>query len=217
MPTTRAISCEYPYTPRVSQICPDGENSRLHSRRPPTQPLRHSALSRRDPRGRSGIQPRDESLCLRQRAGAGPARTRLFHSNRHLSHHRHLPPPRSPQRPSVRRCFFVATDIIPSTPLRNRSLPNNSLGTRAPPLSAMSQPAFSSPTPAPGSRAIASSALRRAGLIDQDAKMRDLSDKPGGRKGVSKPTSKTRHPHKPRGLDSVLGKTTPAISQSVNV
>ncbi|KAI0768083.1 NTF2-like protein [Trametes elegans] len=39
----------------------------------------------------------------------------------------------------------------------------------------MSQPTFSSPTPAPGSRAIAANALRKAGLIDQDAKMRDVA------------------------------------------
>ncbi|KAG5644653.1 hypothetical protein DXG03_008035 [Asterophora parasitica] len=55
---------------------------------------------------------------------------------------------------------------------------------------------FSSPTPAPGSRAIASNALRSAGLIDRDAKMRDLTDKPGGRKASSKIRS-----HRPRILD----------------
>ncbi|KAI0671575.1 NTF2-like protein [Trametes maxima] len=70
----------------------------------------------------------------------------------------------------------------------------------------MSQPTFSSPTPAPGSRAIAANALRRAGLIDQDAKMRDI-EKPG-RKGVTaKQSTRARaHPHKPRAIDSVMGK-----------
>ena len=52
--------------------------------------------------------------------------------------------------------------------------------------------------------------------MDRDAKMRDVSDKPGGRKGSAKQT-KTRHPHKARGLDQVLGTTKPALSQSVNV
>ncbi|KAF8907245.1 hypothetical protein CPB84DRAFT_1813529 [Gymnopilus junonius] len=43
---------------------------------------------------------------------------------------------------------------------------------------------FSSPAPAPGSKAIAANALRSAGLIDRDAPMRDISDSnPGGRKG----------------------------------
>jgi hypothetical protein len=55
---------------------------------------------------------------------------------------------------------------------------------------------FSSPTPAPGSRAIASNALRSAGLIDRDTTMRDLTDKPGGRKGSSKTRS-----HRSRGPD----------------
>ncbi|KAG6916171.1 hypothetical protein DXG01_008144 [Tephrocybe rancida] len=55
---------------------------------------------------------------------------------------------------------------------------------------------FSSPTPAPGSRAIASNALRKAGLIDRDATMRDLTDKPGGRKASSKIRS-----HRPRVID----------------
>ncbi|KAJ7650754.1 hypothetical protein FB45DRAFT_997566 [Roridomyces roridus] len=51
---------------------------------------------------------------------------------------------------------------------------------------------FSSPTPAPGSRALASNALRGAGLMtDRDATMRDVSDRPTGRK----PTTKHR-PHR---------------------
>ncbi|KAL1937475.1 hypothetical protein VTO73DRAFT_13198 [Trametes versicolor] len=70
----------------------------------------------------------------------------------------------------------------------------------------MSQPAFSSPTPAPGSRAIAANALRRAGLIDQDAKMRDASVKPS-RKGAPKQSTRPRaNPHKPRAIDVVMGK-----------
>ncbi|KAH0585512.1 hypothetical protein H2248_008748 [Termitomyces sp. 'cryptogamus'] len=57
---------------------------------------------------------------------------------------------------------------------------------------------FSSPTPAPGSRAIANNALRNAGLIgaDRDATMRDATDKPGGRKASSKIRS-----HRPRVID----------------
>ncbi|KAJ3867011.1 hypothetical protein EV359DRAFT_35403 [Lentinula novae-zelandiae] len=53
---------------------------------------------------------------------------------------------------------------------------------------------FSSPTPAPGSRTLASNALRNAGLIDRDAKMRDATDKPGGRKGSSKARSHRTRP-----------------------
>ncbi|TFK35547.1 hypothetical protein BDQ12DRAFT_725837 [Crucibulum laeve] len=60
---------------------------------------------------------------------------------------------------------------------------------------------FSSPTPAPGSRALASTALRNAGLIDRDATMRDVSDKPGGRKGSSKIRS-----HRNRPMDAITGK-----------
>ncbi|EEB92197.1 hypothetical protein MPER_09329, partial [Moniliophthora perniciosa FA553] len=56
---------------------------------------------------------------------------------------------------------------------------------------------FSSPTPAPGSRTLASKALRKAGLIDQDAQMRDATDKPGGRKGSSRIRS-----HRPRAIDA---------------
>lgn len=42
---------------------------------------------------------------------------------------------------------------------------------------------FSSPTPAPSAKSLASTALRSAGLIDKDAQMRDASENPGGRKG----------------------------------
>ncbi|KAI6108192.1 hypothetical protein F5141DRAFT_1203576 [Pisolithus sp. B1] len=46
---------------------------------------------------------------------------------------------------------------------------------------------FSSPTPAPGGRKLATSALKSAGLIDRDEHMRDVSsENPGGRKGISK-------------------------------
>ncbi|TFK46129.1 NTF2-like protein [Heliocybe sulcata] len=48
-----------------------------------------------------------------------------------------------------------------------------------------------------GTRAIASSALRGAGLIDRDERMRDASDKPGGRKGASK-----HRAHRPRPIDA---------------
>ncbi|KIJ67053.1 hypothetical protein HYDPIDRAFT_128640 [Hydnomerulius pinastri MD-312] len=54
---------------------------------------------------------------------------------------------------------------------------------------------FSSPTPASGSRTFASSALKSAGLIDKDERMKDISgDKPGGRKGVSKIRSHRARP-----------------------
>ena len=126
---------------------------------------------------------------------------------------------RSPsQRLHPRRCISTTTTITPVTPSRNRPQPQNSLGTKAPLLPTMSQPAFSSPTPAPGSRAIATNALRRAGLMDQDTKMRDMSsDKPGGRKGSTLKISKPRHPtHRPRGLETILGKSTPVLAQTVN-
>ncbi|KAJ7163930.1 hypothetical protein C8R43DRAFT_989194 [Mycena crocata] len=54
---------------------------------------------------------------------------------------------------------------------------------------------FSSPTPAPGSRALASNALRGAGLMDRDATMRDVSDKPTGRKPAAK-----HRPHRVRAI-----------------
>jgi hypothetical protein len=52
---------------------------------------------------------------------------------------------------------------------------------------------FSTPPP-PGSRNIAANALRNAGLMDRDERMRDIGDKPGGRKGSSKIRS---HRHRP--------------------
>ncbi|KAF4571163.1 nuclear mRNA export, poly(A)+RNA binding protein [Pleurotus pulmonarius] len=45
---------------------------------------------------------------------------------------------------------------------------------------------FSTVAAAPGTTAVASSALRSAGLIDRDARMKDATEKPGGRKGISK-------------------------------
>ncbi|KAJ7116498.1 hypothetical protein C8R44DRAFT_674886 [Mycena epipterygia] len=61
---------------------------------------------------------------------------------------------------------------------------------------------FSSPTPAPGSRALATNALRGAGLmIDRDATMRDVSDKPTGRK----PATKNR-PHRARAIYDITDK-----------
>ncbi|KAJ6577471.1 hypothetical protein B0H19DRAFT_1120082 [Mycena capillaripes] len=60
---------------------------------------------------------------------------------------------------------------------------------------------FSSPTPAPGSRALASSALRGAGLInDRDATMRDVADKPSGRKPATK-----HRPHRARAIYDIPG------------
>jgi hypothetical protein len=56
---------------------------------------------------------------------------------------------------------------------------------------------FSTPTPASGSRTVAGNALRNAGLMDDDARMRDVADKPGGRKGSSKIRS-----HRERPIDS---------------
>ncbi|SJK99733.1 uncharacterized protein ARMOST_03044 [Armillaria ostoyae] len=60
---------------------------------------------------------------------------------------------------------------------------------------------FSSPTPAPGT--LASNTLRKAGLIDRDATMRDVTDKPGGRKGSSKIRS-----HRTRAIETHLGPRT---------
>lgn len=57
---------------------------------------------------------------------------------------------------------------------------------------------FSSPTTATGNRTLATNALRSAGLIDKDERMKDVStDRPGGRKGVSKIRS-----HRPRPIDA---------------
>ncbi|CAL1716424.1 unnamed protein product [Somion occarium] len=69
------------------------------------------------------------------------------------------------------------------------------------------------PTPPAGSRAIAANALRKAGLMDRDERMRDATDKPGGRKGTTKASlHKTRSSHRPRVIQSVLGKDQPSSS-----
>ncbi|OBZ72182.1 mRNA export factor mex67 [Grifola frondosa] len=73
---------------------------------------------------------------------------------------------------------------------------------------------FSSPTPAPGSRSIAANALRSAGLMDRDARMRDVSDKPGGRKGSSKQPKTRSHPHRPRTSEQILGKDSHSSSRT---
>lgn len=41
-------------------------------------------------------------------------------------------------------------------------------------------------TTSSGSRNIAANALRGAGLMDRDERMRDIQDRPGGRKGSNK-------------------------------
>ncbi|TFK62148.1 NTF2-like protein [Pluteus cervinus] len=56
---------------------------------------------------------------------------------------------------------------------------------------------YSSQTAAQGPRTIVGNALRGAGLIDRDTQMRDATDKPGGRKGISKMRS-----HRPRAADA---------------
>ena len=66
---------------------------------------------------------------------------------------------------------------------------------------------FSTSAPVPGTKSIASSALRSAGLIDRDTQMRDVGDNPGGRKG------KTRSGRTTRTLD--LTKNTPMGTRMV--
>ncbi|KAF8123484.1 hypothetical protein EV363DRAFT_1180117 [Boletus edulis] len=57
---------------------------------------------------------------------------------------------------------------------------------------------FSSQTTTAGGRTLAANALRSAGLIDKDERMKDVStDRPGGRKGTSKIRS-----HRPRPIDA---------------
>ncbi|KAI0040094.1 NTF2-like protein [Auriscalpium vulgare] len=66
---------------------------------------------------------------------------------------------------------------------------------------------FQTPPPAAsGSRTLASNALRKAGLIDRDERMRDASEKQGGRKGSSKLRS-----HQSR-LAPILGKPLPSLA-----
>lgn len=71
---------------------------------------------------------------------------------------------------------------------------------------------FSSPTPAPGSRALASNALRGAGLmVDRDTTMRDVSDKPTGRKPAAK-----HRPHRLRAMYDTNDKNS-SSSRMVNI
>lgn len=63
-----------------------------------------------------------------------------------------------------------------------------------------------------GSTALVNTALRKAGLMDRDERMRDASDKPGGRKGFPK----TR-PHRPRLIDSIKGQPGPSRNSMVNI
>ncbi|KAI0267684.1 NTF2-like protein [Gloeopeniophorella convolvens] len=58
---------------------------------------------------------------------------------------------------------------------------------------------------ASGPSALVNTALRKAGLMDRDERMRDATDKPGGRKGISKPRS-----HRPRLIDSIKGQPGPS-------
>ncbi|PSR72948.1 hypothetical protein PHLCEN_2v11185 [Hermanssonia centrifuga] len=71
---------------------------------------------------------------------------------------------------------------------------------------------LSSPTPPPGSRVIATNAFRKAGLMDHDERMRDASDKPGGRKGHQKTNTHKVRSHRPRAAEAVLGKDHPSSS-----
>jgi nuclear RNA export factor len=75
---------------------------------------------------------------------------------------------------------------------------------------------FSSPTPAPGSRAIITKGLISAGLIDRDTLMRDVTDRPGGRKS----SSKIRH-HRTRPIDAYRDQfrdiTGPSRTPTVNI
>lgn len=74
---------------------------------------------------------------------------------------------------------------------------------------------FSTPTPASGSRTLATTTLRSAGLIDKDERMRDLTDKPGGRKG-QKTTHKSRsNHHRASAMDAITGKNLPGASTRI--
>lgn len=63
-----------------------------------------------------------------------------------------------------------------------------------------------------GSNVLVSTALRNAGLMDRDERMRDAADKPGGRKGFSKPRS-----HRPRLIDTIKGQPGPSRNIMVNI
>lgn len=71
----------------------------------------------------------------------------------------------------------------------------------------------STSAPPSGSRSVAANAFRKAGLMDHDERMRDASDKPGGRKGHSKINGhKVRSSYRPRGAEALLGKDQPGPS-----
>ena len=103
----RAISREYLRNPRVSQICPDGENSRRHSRRPQGCSAASHSLSRRD-RYKAQFETRDSSPQRHGRPKRGPGAHSLFYLNRHLSHHRHPPSSHPSQRRRLRRCSSLS-------------------------------------------------------------------------------------------------------------
>ncbi|KAI9463337.1 NTF2-like protein [Lactarius psammicola] len=63
-----------------------------------------------------------------------------------------------------------------------------------------------------GPSALVNTALRKAGLMDRDERMRDASDKPGGRKGFPKPRS-----HRPRLIDTIKGQPGPSRNPTVNI
>ena len=63
-----------------------------------------------------------------------------------------------------------------------------------------------------GPSALVNTALRSAGLMDRDERMRDASDKPGGRKGYPKPRS-----HRPRLIDTIKGQPGPSRNPTVNI
>jgi hypothetical protein len=63
-----------------------------------------------------------------------------------------------------------------------------------------------------GSSALVNTVLRNAGLMDRDERMRDPSDKPGGRKGFPK-----SRPHRPRLIDTVKGQPGPSRNSMVNI
>lgn len=64
-----------------------------------------------------------------------------------------------------------------------------------------------------GSRSVASTALRNAGLIEKDERMRDATDKPGGRKSTQKLYHKLRS-GRPRGIDAITGADPRAVART---
>ncbi|KAF7795999.1 hypothetical protein EIP86_007168 [Pleurotus ostreatoroseus] len=71
----------------------------------------------------------------------------------------------------------------------------------------------SASAPPSGSRSVAANAFRKAGLMDHDERMRDVADKPGGRKGHAKTNShKVRSSYRTRGAEALLGKDQPGPS-----